>query len=194
VKAVNCRFDEKDHRYFIDDYPVAGVTNALREAGIVDTTWFTEWARDRGSKVHTLTQFDDEGSLDPESIDPLIAGYLAGWRKFRKEYDFKIDDIELEVYHSTAMYGGTLDRLGWTTYNGITYKTIVDIKSGLVVRATGLQLTGYADAYQDMTGEFVGRIMGVQIKQDGTYKQTTFPLDFMTWRAVLQINNWKQEA
>lgn len=194
TETVNCRFEEDGHQYFMDDYPVPGVTNAMQDAGVVDTTWFTEWARDRGSKVHKITEYYDEGDLAEESVDPALRGYLEAWKRFRREYEFRIEAIELEVYHPTAMYGGTLDRLGICGKTNVQLKTIVDIKSGPVQRATGLQLTGYADAYQAMTGDFVHKIMGVQLKQDGTYKITPFTLDFMTWRAVLTISNWKREA
>jgi hypothetical protein len=178
----------------MDDYPVPGVTNALKDAGIVDTTWFTEWARDRGSKVHRITQYYDEDDLDESTVDPRLMGYLDAWKRFRREYELEIQAVELEVYHPTAMYGGTLDRLAFTTLKGQRHLTILDIKTGKVERATGLQLTGYADAYTAMTGEFIGRIIGVQLMQDGRYKMTPFPLDFMTWRAVLTIANWQKEA
>lgn len=194
MKPVNCRFEEEGHRYFMDDYPVPGVTNALQDAGIIDTTWFTEWARDRGSKVHKITQFYDEGELDEESVDPKLRGYLDAWKRFLNEYEFRIEAIEREVYHPIAMYGGTLDRLGISGNTNAATKTILDIKSGPVYRATGLQLTGYADAHQAMTGDYVGKLLGVQLMADGRYKVTPFTLDFMTWRAVLMISNWKKEA
>jgi len=187
----NCRFIEESHTYYMDDVPVPSVTQALVDAGIINTEFFTAWGRMRGSAVHKATELYDQDDLNEETLDPAISGYLEAWKRFRREFRLEIEEIELEMYHPGSKYAGTLDRAG-VGHNGKD-RVIVDIKTGVLTRAVGLQLTGYADLYQEMTGKIVNKIYGVQLKEDGSYRMRMDPLDFATWRGVLAVSQWKNE-
>ena len=185
---INCRFDEETHTYFMDDVPVPSVTQALVESGIINTDFFNDWGRWRGSTVHKITQLYDENDLAESSVDPDLVGYLEAWKKFKREFPSEIEGIEVELYHATAKYGGCLDRVGV----GQGGNFILDIKTGPLTRAVGLQLTGYADAYESQTGFNILNLYGVQIKEDGTYKMKTYRLEYVAWRAALTVCHWKR--
>ena len=189
AEPINCRFDEASHTYYMDDVPVPSVTQALVESGIINTEFFNDWGRWRGSTVHKITQLYDENDLVEDSVDPDLVGYLDAWKKFKREFAFDIRGIEVELYHSTAKYGGCLDRVGIVAQGG---GGILDIKTGPLTRAVGLQLTGYADAYESHTGIAVNHLYGVQIKEDGTYKMKTYGLEFVAWRAALTVCHWRR--
>jgi hypothetical protein len=183
------QFEEETHTYTVGDVPVISVTQALVEAGLVDTKWFTDFGRRRGSAVHKAIEFMLDGSLDLNSIDPKISGYLDAYRAFAEDTGFEVLEVERKVWSPTRRYAGTLDQVGDLNHR----RAIVDVKTGKLEPATGIQLTGYADAYQEETGLVVSKLIGLQLNVDGTYKMKQYIVDFSTWRAVLQVAWWKRE-
>lgn len=182
-------FDEETHTYTAGDVPVISVTQALGLAGLVDTKFFTDFGRRRGSAVHRAIEFLVDGSLDLNSIDPKISGYLDAYRAFAEDTGFEVLEVERRVWSPTRRFAGTLDQIG--NLNG--RRAIVDVKTGKLMPVTGLQLTGYADAYQEETKQLVSRLIGLQLNVDGTYRMKQYIVDFSTWRAVLQVAWWKRE-
>jgi hypothetical protein len=117
------------------------VTEAIRLAGLMgDTSHFNDYARDRGTAVHLLTQLDDEGDLDESSVDPALAPYLVGWRKFKAEFKPKWSMIEASLEHHAYPFCGRLDRFG-TLAPG--FLSVVDIKSGAKAPWHRVQLSAY---------------------------------------------------
>jgi len=101
------------------DAPVDGfgrsypsVTTILKAEGFIDTRFYDDWSRDRGSMIHLATAYDDAGELDEENLDPVILPYLAAWRRFRKESGFIPEQIEPPMMSNTYRYAGTPDRIG----------------------------------------------------------------------------------
>ena len=91
-------------------YP--SVTTILKAEGFIDTRFYDDWRRDRGSMIHLATAYDDAGELDEENLDPVIFPYLEAWRKFRKESGFAPDKIEPPMMSTAYKYAGTPDRIG----------------------------------------------------------------------------------
>ena len=114
------------------------VTQVLRDAGLVDTTWFNDYMRDRGTALHRATQLHDEGDLNPDSVDPAIKESLAGYLKFLKEVEPVILAVEEKV-EKPKIYQGRLDRR--LKING--REGVLDIK-GVDMTATRLQVAAYA--------------------------------------------------
>lgn len=182
------RFDEASHTYYIDGCEVLSVTQVLVEAGIIDTKWFTVQGRHRGSTVHKCIELLVKGTLDLNSVDPKIEGYLDAYRLFVNDTGFECDEVERRVWSPSGGFAGTLDQLG-----GIKGGTaIVDTKTGALLRPTGVQLTGYASGYQQETGTFVDRLIGLQLKPDGTYSMKVYRPEFEVWKACLKIAWWKR--
>lgn len=123
----------------MSEYP--HVTEILAAAGLVDASWFTDYARERGRRVHLGTQFLDEGlsfawSDLPEDVIPRVRSY----QKFLDEVRPTILSIEEHVENEPLRYQGTLDRRA--RINGS--EGIIDIKPPSRERWHRLQLSLYA--------------------------------------------------
>jgi hypothetical protein len=167
-------FDSDNHQFKIDGRPIPSVTQIIKGAGLIDDRWFDDYYSERGSAVHLTCQLFDEGDLDEANLDPVLSGYLSGWKKFRSDTGFTPDEIEKQVYNLELQYAGMLDRFG--VLAGVP--TIIDIKSGAVPWWVGIQLAGYAGTFP--AGKKLRR-MAVKISQDGTYKVVEF-IDRNEWK------------
>ena len=121
------RFDPRTHSYFMNEVEVPGNTFVLTDNGFIDDEHYTLEGKIRGSRVHMLTQFLDEGDYDPSEADRFgLAGYVESWRKAEARWRFQVLEIERVIFHKVFRFGTTIDRLllwdGW--------ETIAEIKSG----------------------------------------------------------------
>jgi hypothetical protein len=91
-------------------YP--SVTTILKAEGFIDTRFYDDWSRDRGSMIHLATAYDDRNELDEENLDPVIRPYLEAWQKFRRESGFIPEKIEVPGMSTVYRYAGTPDRIG----------------------------------------------------------------------------------
>ncbi len=177
------RFDEDSHTYYIDGVEVVSVTQALNEAGMIDSKWWTEWARHRGSTVHKCLEFLVKGTLDLNSVYPKIQGYLDAYERFRDDTQFVCAEVERHVWSPSQQAGGTLDQIG-RLRDGTA---IVDTKTGALQWQTATQLTGYADLYKEETGTYVDKLIGLQLNLDGTYNTRVYLPELLDWRAALRV-------
>lgn len=108
-------FHHAAHQYFLDGPIVPSNTQMLRAQGLVRLdgvpAFILERARVRGSAVHQLVHFDNEGDLDAASIDPAYDGYLAAWRKCRTERGIEPLLCEHRIASRRHRIAGTLDLL-----------------------------------------------------------------------------------
>ena len=86
------------------------VTDILARAGLIDTAWFTDEARDKGSALHLATQFLDEGDLDWQTVDPAVLPRLRQYQRFKDEVKPEIVEIEKSVINDALRYCGRYDR------------------------------------------------------------------------------------
>jgi len=180
------QFDAERHVYTVDGTPYPSVTTILKDAGLIDTSapWYTQEARDKGTYVHTATQYHDEGDLDPETIDPEIVGYVDAWEKFRAASKIEILHIELPVCNTTCMYAGMIDRVVmWSKI-----KTVIDIKAGQPEDWHALQTAAYAACLPGCVGRAT-----VYLSKDGKYRVSTHEsiTDFDVFACALAVANWK---
>jgi hypothetical protein len=181
------QFDPIRHRYTDDSGAhVPGVTSVIVRAGLIDTTWYTEESANRGKAVAAATHYDDEGELDNDSVTPLVAGYLAGWRRFRAESDLKILAAEEIVFHPHHRYAGTVDR--HVRLHG--REAVLDIKTGGPLPAHGIQLAAYALAISPLIRL---RRFAVYLTIDGAYRVREYASanDAGVFLSCLAISNWK---
>ena len=75
-------FDRDTHTYWMGSKQIPSVTTILREAGIISTEWFNEFARDRGSAIHSAIHLYNQEDLNEFALDPIIVPYLESWKKF----------------------------------------------------------------------------------------------------------------
>jgi hypothetical protein len=183
-------FDESRHAYQWCGTPVPGVTEVIASAGLIaGLDWMDEASRIRGQAVHRACELDDKGALDESTVDDIVAPYLAAWRKFTAEHKPTWHTIEERVYNTSFRYAGTVDRAGRLAKHRA--RCVVDIKTGMRSRATGVQLAAYAAALFK-TGTPVKRI-GVYLRPTGQYELETYTAAdaFATFLAALHIANWK---
>lgn len=146
-------FDEKLHKYSMNGRPVPGVTDVLESVGISDFSFVNkadlEYAKQRGTAVHSACEMHDNGTLEPESVDPVVSPYLEGWMKFKNDYDVEILENELRVYDPIYCYAGTLDKIAKIRVDFFGQKRVlIDIKSGGETRASPPQTAAYLRASQ----------------------------------------------
>lgn len=122
------------------DYP--HVTDAIKSAGLIDTTFMTDFDRDRGTVVHECCRLIIEGDLDRSSVDPAAAGRVAQFERFMVEVQPVIISAEKPVVSSLNRYQGRLDLLA--SINGV--RAVIDIKGPTRAPWHGLQTAGYARA------------------------------------------------
>ena len=160
------------------------VTSILREVGLVDTTWFTEEARDRGSALHLATEYLDRGELDEATVDPLIVSRLAAYRLFIKEMKPEILSIEEHVEYPGS-YQGTLDR----RVRIAGKEWVLDIKAGGPAPWHSLQLAGYALCFDRP-------LVRCSLYLTDTYKLMVWPqrrADDDMWRACVCFAAWRRK-
>ena len=155
-------FDPETHQYTIDGRPVPSVTTVLKEAGIIDASFYTPFAAERGTFVHQACALYDKDELDMQTLDPALSPYVKAWAKFRRQINVEMSVIEHPYYSPQYGFAGTIDR-AWVEDARFV---VCDIKSGAMPKWLPLQLAGYSiliDAYSGM---------GVQLKDNGTYSVT----------------------
>jgi hypothetical protein len=101
-------FREEDHSFWLGDRRLPSVTQIL--SNFIPRFQCDVWYLERGKAVHKATEFYDKGTLDPESVDPQIEGYVRAWIKFREDYHFTPDFIEHKTHHPIYGYAGIIDR------------------------------------------------------------------------------------
>lgn len=136
--APSLRFEPTDHTYWLGNRQLISVTTALKEAGLIDTTWFSDAAAERGTYVHAACDLLDDGNLG-ECL-PEHAGYVAAYQQFLDDIEPQWHQREQMVYDEVRGYAGKLDRAGYINDQW----TVVDIKTGPKSPWHGLQLAAYA--------------------------------------------------
>ena len=178
-------FDTETHTYTVNGEVWPSVTQILKDMGFIDTTWFTEYARERGSLVHRIIKWHCHGVLDESTIDPVLRPYFDAWLHFIKDSHYKLTATERSMYHETYRFCGTLDHVGFLNDQA----SVVDCKTGIVSPATALQLSGY----EILTGKRLKRY-GLQLTDQGKYKLTPFKdrNDRQVFLAALACWHWQR--
>ena len=165
------QFDPIAHTYAIDGQPVPSVTQILADIGFVDTTWFTEESRTRGTYVHRLIELHILQELDESTVDESLAGYFAAFRKFQEESDIDIDTwtVEKPLASKVHRFAGTPDFVG--IINGKC--AVIDLKTSVTVSASEqLQTAAYKMLLDEsrQLGMPVTHRFSLHVTADGNYR------------------------
>jgi len=163
---------------------IPGVTETLAAAGVIDSRWFDDYSRDRGSLVHDACALYDKNDLDILALDVVLQPYVAAWITFLHDSGFDPGLIERVVHNPAHNYAGKLDRTGRMA--GCNW--VLDIKTGKPQAWTAIQTAAYA-----------GCLLGaphrasVELMDDGNYRPTEYKdrSDWAVWLSCLAIANWK---
>jgi hypothetical protein len=107
-------FDAERHRYFHPvtrkEYP--GSNRLLRQAGLVDASYFHEEIKRRGKYVHQIAYLIDRDDL--ADYDPQLEGYKQSYERLMATGDCEWDHqwSERPLAHADDKYCGTPDRWG----------------------------------------------------------------------------------
>ena len=168
------------------------VTDILKQAGLVDTTWLTQHGRERGSAVHAACEYDDLGDLDEATVADEVRPYLASYRKFRAEMKPEIHEIEQRVVNEVHQYEGRVDRIMTLNHR----RSVVDIKSGGPSPADALQLAGYQGCLQGTADPHVLHRYNLYLlpgaAQGYRLVQRTDRDDWQVFLAALTVARWKE--
>lgn len=207
------------HEYYWNDVRVPSVTEILDDVGIVDYTSIPfavrKMALQRGSDVHTATHYDDENDLEFDEelwlanpigyereyqrtgrgVAPTRAGYVAAWRKFRRETGFTPELIEHKGYNEAYGFAGTLDRMGTMIVGDKTIEVLLDIKCGDAPGWTRIQTASYASFFQSPR-RFTR--VAVELHKDNNYRLfrwegKDWQADFNAFVACLSVYQMKRE-
>jgi len=185
------KFDAATHAYHWNDRLVPSVTQILGQ--LTDLSKIPrdvlEHKRQIGTWVHAAIELDLHDDLDESSIGEEWAGYFQGWRKFRAESGFVMQEAEQRVYSPKYAYAGTLDLLGELPKLG---QTLIDTKcTATIYPAVGPQTAAYAEA----RGVQKAKRFALQLKPNGTYNLHPCPdrSDFGVFAAALTLFNWRKE-
>lgn len=145
------------------------VTGILKQAGRIDTTWFTDYHRDRGSAVHMACRLLDEGRLDRSTVVPDVAVRLVQYERFLRDLRPEYDAIEESFENPALGYRGTPDRLARIGKR----RGVVDIKGVTPMDWHRLQLAAYC------RGTDYGYERWALYLADDTYHLKLLPLSTM---------------
>lgn len=195
------RFDADAHAYFwLPDYGdrrerrLISVTQVLTAVGLIDNTWYTTFARDRGTYVHRMLELYERGVLDEAAVPEDYLGYLEGYRGWVAEAQAVRTRVEIRLPDPTEGYAGTIDWLGRLGQA----PALVDFKTGAPCPWHQLQLAGYHQLVaRTLTGTATKphnvRRFGLYLTADGRYQQIPYTdrKDFARWMDALNLARWK---
>lgn len=158
-------FNPDTHVYTRSDgSTVPGVTGALKDLGIIDTTYYTKEGTARGTAVHEATRLIDCGDLNVADFAEHVAyPYLQAWNAYKAATKLEVVEAEVVHYESTFRYASSVDRIVTMDHAQV----IIDIKTGSLQPWHGLQLA----AYSLLTG--VERRVIVELRDDATFRVHT---------------------
>lgn len=192
-------FDAATHTYRVNGRLTPNVTRILEPlydfSGIPRDV--LERKKQIGEAVHRAIEFDLLNDLDDSTIDPQIAGYIAAWRLYRVEREYKHALSECRVAHLAFGYAGTLDLYGEARLKRASKRglVVIDLKTTFDIHpAVALQTAAYraALAFENKSAAKAAR-MALQLKPDGTYHEEWFEdeSDFAIFLSFLQAHNWR---
>lgn len=132
-----CSFDRVSHTYRIGEWVVPGITEILKVAGKIDTTWIPESARVRGELVHKLTERHDLKFEDISKHVGPLRGWCLSYVDFVAQDKPRFDGIERAVYHAGLGFATIIDR--WGSRRG---PNVMNIKSGTFNHSHEIQSAG----------------------------------------------------
>lgn len=198
------RLDEIAHRAFLGDRELIRVTTALEEAGLIETTWFTEESRVRGQYLHEAITLHHERDLADESVDPALQPYWEGYLAFLAESEFQPISVEQPVFDEAAGYAGRYDLFGRFQKLPDSALDLIDVKTGRAAAWVKLQTRAYGrrlDAPRlrrwalELPGDGRYRLLALNLQTPITSHQIDRQADQRheaVFLAAVTVANWKR--
>ena len=164
-------FNPARHEYSDNGIIIPSVTQILKAAGLIDDTWYSREATERGSAVHELCERYAHGTRADGLGRPLASleyvNAFARWMDDTGAYAY-MTECMVDGLANGKRYAGRFDILA--LING--KRVLVDIKTGGMAKWHPVQLAAYSLARLD-TGERVNpdRCAVLYLNADGSYKE-----------------------
>ena len=105
-------FDEEHHIFTVEGAVIPSVTTVLKRAGMTPD-WSKiadiEWYAQRGTYIHKATELWENGTLDEDSLDPAISGYVDAYKACRRDFPVKVIGQEVRLWHPVLKFAGIID-------------------------------------------------------------------------------------
>tara|TARA_R100000963_G_C4645987_1_gene110496 strand:- start:2162 stop:2773 length:612 start_codon:yes stop_codon:yes gene_type:complete len=198
----NVTFDAETHRYWLSGNEIPSVTTIMKKLKL--TPYYSQSPdsqklMDRGTKIHTCTQYHDEGRLHEISWEPEYKSFLDSWISFRSVFGGEPIEIEQRLASNQFRYAGTLDRVfrlrSPTDPNGYEL-AIIDIKTGGYSAWHSLQLAAYQIAYEEEgynhSNAPIQRIAVYLTADSFQMREFRDDADLIAWKAAVALYYWKE--
>jgi len=169
---IETTFDPAKHEYTIDGRVVPGNTEILGDTGLRELFFDKEWYADKGSKIHLACHYHNKGTLNWETVHPLIYEYIEAYVRFKRECNVVVLESEYVCFNETLLYGTTLDTILELDFMSVRVWGVVEIKSGVAQPSDCLQTAGQILALrQDLTtwSKVTHRFV-LYLRENGTYQ------------------------
>lgn len=184
-------FREEDHSYWLGERRIFGVTEIIRDNGLMNgTDFFTDEARERGSMVHKACELLAFDNLDWDSVDKQIWGYVYSYKLYLEHTKFRARHVEYQAIHPTLFYAGTFDALG---HDFQSDDLLFDLKSGVPEKWHQIQTAFYAELAH-ANHHNVQRRGTVYLQRDGSIAKFHQHNDKSDWKiavSALNLTNWR---
>lgn len=174
------RFDEEKHKYFWNEKEVPGVSAMLQKVGLSkDYKGIDPFYAARGTALHLCIKLYLEGTLDEESIDPIVQPYFQGFLAYWAKHKHKPVNIEEPMYSEDWGFAGTPDL--------VCENIIIDWKSSKDHdRVAELQ----GEGYKVLVGRPI-KFRVVQFPGDGSYEIFDYGDGIKYWESIQNLYQWK---
>lgn len=187
-------FRDEDHTYWLDGKLVPSVSQVIRDNRLgadfsqVPADDLAQ-ARALGTAVHAALHYEDEGTLDPATVDPRVQPYIDAWRQFKVERGVTVVEMERRYADHTYRVAGTLDRILVVTEGRRGVRVVGDIKTGNVEGANY-----QTAAYHFLADEGLStQRWAVQLHPERAIPYTVHPYpsprDWRLFRAALELTH-----
>jgi len=200
AKQFNVDYNDDKHEYRIDGVIVKSVTQVLKDVGIVDYSWAEQEDLDFGTAMHDTIEYYEKGTLDLETLHPLLEDRLEAYKEFVKVTGWEAIFIESLVASKKLGCAGRFDQAGVFTKLQPKYNdklTLLEIKSGaLKTCGADVQSGGYTTMANEMGcfGEKISLRCGLHLGKDRKpkYEIYTNKDDITAFKNALWLSHYKQ--
>lgn len=186
--ATPLDFDEATHVFTRGGVRVPSVTQCIAACGLIDPrTTTSEWARDRGRRVHRavylLTTESEDAALSVLEPDDVPYFEAAQWWMASSG----VEVFAAEELVDAGSYAGWRDIR--CKIRGVSDPAVVDLKSGSLPLWAGIQLAAYAAPLPVRHARVAVRL---QLNGEPRVKIYTEPGDWFDFRVCLRA--WQLQA
>jgi hypothetical protein len=185
---------DSEHRYWQDGRRIPGFSEILVDVGFAPNPFWTAAGRDEGTALHQWIAFIATSPYPADDEpDPRIAGRVAGFRKFVKEFHFTAAGAEEIQHEPTLGYCCTPDLWGYmpTALPG-SPRVLVECKRGARAKTHRLQTAAQSLALE-ARGFAVQERYALYLKDGGySLERHDDDEDFEHWKAIVYAYHAKR--